>query len=104
MAVTQPSVTDTARCDTAGPWQRPGRVCPVPGALRQSWFAMAPLTRSVCSLLLLALLLAAVPCPAQAGKPFGYPCSSPRRGLLDCRHAGLATVPPATSARPLDIL
>ncbi|XP_032535790.1 uncharacterized protein LOC116782861 isoform X2 [Chiroxiphia lanceolata] len=65
---------------------------------------MALLTCSMCSLLLLALLLAVAPCPAQAGKPFGHPCSSPRQGLLDCRHAGLATVPPATSTWPLDML
>ncbi|XP_017691514.1 PREDICTED: uncharacterized protein LOC108507778 isoform X2 [Lepidothrix coronata] len=65
---------------------------------------MALLTCSMCSLLLLALLLAAAPCPAQAGKPFGHRCSSPRQGLLDCRHAGLTTVPPATSTWPLDML
>ncbi|XP_027555610.1 leucine-rich repeat-containing protein 37A-like isoform X1 [Neopelma chrysocephalum] len=65
---------------------------------------MAPLACSMCSLILLPLLLAVAPCPAQAGKPFGHPCSSPWQGLLDCRHAGLATVPPATSTQPLDML
>ncbi|XP_064492505.1 leucine-rich repeat-containing protein 37A3-like isoform X3 [Pseudopipra pipra] len=62
------------------------------------------LTRVVCALLLLALLLAVTPCPGESKELCPHPCRCQRRGLLDCRHAGLATVPPATRRRALTVL
>ncbi|XP_032567366.1 leucine-rich repeat-containing protein 37A-like isoform X2 [Chiroxiphia lanceolata] len=62
------------------------------------------LTRVVRALLLLALLLAVTPCPGESKELCPHPCRCQRRGLLDCRHAGLATVPPATRRRALTVL
>ncbi|XP_032566920.1 leucine-rich repeat-containing protein 37A3-like [Chiroxiphia lanceolata] len=62
------------------------------------------LTRVVRALLLLALLLAVTPCPGESKELCPHPCRCQRRGLLDCRHAGLATVPPATPRRALTVL
>ncbi|XP_051628639.1 leucine-rich repeat-containing protein 37A-like isoform X2 [Manacus candei] len=62
------------------------------------------LTRVVHALLLLALLLAVTPCPGESKELCPHPCRCQRRGLLDCRHAGLATVPPATRRRALTAL
>ncbi|XP_039239985.1 leucine-rich repeat-containing protein 37A3-like isoform X2 [Pipra filicauda] len=62
------------------------------------------LTRVVRALFLLALLLAVTPCPGESKELCPHPCRCQRRGLLDCRHAGLATVPPATRRRALTVL
>ncbi|XP_027488200.1 leucine-rich repeat-containing protein 37B-like, partial [Corapipo altera] len=74
------------------------------GDSSQSWFAMDFVTRVVRALLLLALLLAVTPCPGESKELCPHPCRCQRRGLLDCRHAGLATVPPATRRRALTVL
>ncbi|XP_027562195.1 uncharacterized protein LOC113979001 isoform X2 [Neopelma chrysocephalum] len=62
------------------------------------------LRRVVRALLLLALLLVVTPCPGESKELCPHPCHCQRRGLLDCRHAGLATVPPATRRRALTVL
>lgn len=54
-------------------------------------------------LLLLALLLAAAPCPGRPGGLCPLPCRC-RGRLLDCSHAALPGVPPATRRRALSIL
>ncbi|XP_023773797.1 leucine-rich repeat-containing protein 37A3-like [Cyanistes caeruleus] len=61
-------------------------------------------TRLVRSLLLLALLLAGAPSPGEAKELCPEPCHCPGHGRLDCRHAGLATVPPASRRRALTVL
>ncbi|XP_056368080.1 uncharacterized protein LOC130264103 [Oenanthe melanoleuca] len=61
-------------------------------------------TRLVCALLLLALLLAVAPSPAVGKELCPQPCHCPRRGRLDCRHTGLATVPPGSRHWPLAVL
>ncbi|RMB88893.1 hypothetical protein DUI87_34739 [Hirundo rustica rustica] len=60
--------------------------------------------RLVRALLLLALLLAVAPSPGVAKELCPRPCRCPRRGRLDCRHAGLATVPPASRRSALAVL
>ena len=60
--------------------------------------------RLVRALLLLALLLAVAPCPGVSKEFCPQPCRCAGRGLLDCRHAGLATVPPASRRRALAVL
>lgn len=60
--------------------------------------------RLVRALLLLALLLAVAPSPGEAKELCPQPCRCTGRGLLDCRHAGLATVPPASRRRALAVL
>ncbi|XP_048170524.1 leucine-rich repeat-containing protein 37A3-like isoform X4 [Corvus hawaiiensis] len=60
--------------------------------------------RLVRALLLLALLLAVAPSPGVSKEFCPQPCRCAGRGLLDCRHAGLATVPPASRRRALAVL
>ncbi|PKK20374.1 putative LOC102084175, partial [Columba livia] len=52
---------------------------------------------------LLLLLLVTIPCPGQPGGPCPLPCRC-HQGLLDCSHAALARVPPATRRRALLVL
>ncbi|XP_068034612.1 leucine-rich repeat-containing protein 37A3-like [Anomalospiza imberbis] len=59
--------------------------------------------RLVRALLLPALLLAVAPCPGAAKELCPEPCRCPGRGL-NCGHAGLATVPPASRRRALAVL
>ncbi|CAN8201966.1 unnamed protein product [Coccothraustes coccothraustes] len=60
--------------------------------------------RLVRALLLLALLLAVAPSPAVGKELCPEPCRCPGRGRLNCAHAGLATVPPASRRRALTVL
>ncbi|XP_016154657.1 PREDICTED: uncharacterized protein LOC101811974 [Ficedula albicollis] len=61
-------------------------------------------TRLVRALLLLALLLAVLPCPGVAKELCPEPCHCPQHGHLDCQDMGLATVPPASRHWPLAVL
>nr|XP_041577504.1 uncharacterized protein LOC115490691 isoform X1 [Taeniopygia guttata] len=60
--------------------------------------------RLVRALLLLALLLAVAPSPGAAKELCPEPCRCPGRRQLNCGHAGLATVPPASRRRALTVL
>ncbi|CAN8201971.1 unnamed protein product [Coccothraustes coccothraustes] len=60
--------------------------------------------RLVRALLLLALLLAVAPSPAVGKELCPEPCRCPGRGRLNCAHAGLATVPPASRRQALAVL
>lgn len=60
--------------------------------------------RLVRSLLLLALLLAVAPWAGVSKELCPQPCRCAEPGRLDCRHAGLATVPPASHRRALAVL
>ena len=61
-------------------------------------------TRPMCTLLLLALLLAVAPFPGVARELCPQPCHCPQHGRLECRHAGLATVPLASRRQALAVL
>lgn len=61
-------------------------------------------TRLVRALLVLAVLLAVAPLPGVAKELCPQPCRCSGHGWLDCRHAGLATVPPASHRRALAVL
>ncbi|XP_064255681.1 leucine-rich repeat-containing protein 37A-like [Passer domesticus] len=60
--------------------------------------------RLVRALLLLALLLAVAPSAGVAEELCPEPCRCPGHGRLNCRHTGLATVPPASRRRALALL
>ncbi|XP_064255672.1 leucine-rich repeat-containing protein 37B-like [Passer domesticus] len=60
--------------------------------------------RLVRALLLLALLLAVAPSTGVAEELCPEPCRCLGHGRLNCRHTGLATVPPASRRRALAVL